>query len=618
MNSDDPELRRERVHLVLAAISSLACACTSAGHRARVEPAPEPPYTIAFASFAPLGTDVFIAAGDGTGARPLLAHSGQDYNGSLSLDGRWVVFTSQRSGSADVYRVHPDGSELTRLTDDPAFDDQGALSPDGRSLAFVSTRSGQADLWILDVATRKLRNLTDHPAGEFRPSWSPDGVWLAFSSDRDSARTKGRGGFETVHSTELYVIRRDGTGLRRVTNEHAFAGSPSWSNDGHRLVYYRATLSDVMDITSPRELRAVTQIAVVDLETNEVHPVTSGPGEKRSPRWLPTDRIGYVSGGPEGGIEITDAAAASGTAGARGEYQSPSWSADGSQMVFHRDVSMTWPPVERWPGLDPRFSLLRTGVFPSYSPSNHQLLTNSARAGILHNDILVMDTQGAHRSTLFSDPVKSALEPIWSPAGDRIAFAVGQFFQTVKGPAIADIAVMRRDGSDVKLLTDGTGNNGFPSWSPDGTRIVFRSSGGAHEGLRIVTVATGEVRQLTTGATHDNFPSWSPVDDSIAFTSNRDGDYELYSIKSDGTNARRLTRSPGNDAHNTWSPDGRWIAFTSARGGFKDESPLHPHNPQPYGELYVMRADGSDVRKLTDNQYEEGTPSWVASSPEPR
>ena len=107
------------------------------------------------------------------------------------------------------------------------------------------------------------------------------------------------------------------------------------------------------------------------------------------------------------------------------------------------------------------------------------------------------------------------------------------------------------------------------------------------------------------------FPSWSPKGDRIAFTSDRDGDYEIYTIRPDGTDLRRLTHTPGNDAHNAWSPDGEWIAFTSARGGFKDEAALHPYNPQPYGDLYVMRADGSDVRQLTDDQFEEGTPSWL-------
>jgi hypothetical protein len=56
--------------------------------------------------------------------------------------------------------------------------------------------------------------------------------------------------------------------------------------------------------------------------------------------------------------------------------------------------------------------------------------------------------------------------------------------------------------------------------------------------------------------------------------------------------------------------------FTSARGGFKDESVLHAFNQQPNGDLYVMRPDGSDVRRLTDDQFEDGTPSWLPISRE--
>jgi TolB protein len=127
-------------------------------------------------------------------------------------------------------------------------------------------------------------------------------------------------------------------------------------------------------------------------------------------------------------------------------------------------------------------------------------------------------------------------------------------------------------------------------------------------------VATGALKALTAGVAHDSFPSWSPKGDRIAFTSDRDGDYEIYTIRPDGTDLRRLTNSPGNDAHNSWSPDGEWIVFTSVRGGFKDEMALTPFNPQPNGDLWVMRPDGSDVRMLTDDQFEDGTPSWLPMS----
>jgi Tol biopolymer transport system component len=188
---------------------------------------------------------------------------------------------------------------------------------------------------------------------------------------------------------------------------------------------------------------------------------------------------------------------------------------------------------------------------------------------------------------------------------------LGRFFQGVEGPSTADIAVMGLDGKDVCILTNGSANYGFPSWSPDGSRLVFRLAGKERNGLVIVDVASGALRTLTAGVAHDNFPSWVTQGDHIAFTSDRDGDYEIYTIRPDGSDLRRLTNSPGNDAHNSWSPDGEWIVFTSVRGGFKDESALDPFNPQPSGDLYIMRPDGSDVRMLTDDQFEEGTPSWL-------
>ena len=120
-------------------------------------------------------------------------------------------------------------------------------------------------------------------------------------------------------------------------------------------------------------------------------------------------------------------------------------------------------------------------------------------------------------------------------------------------------------------------------------------------------------KQTTLLGGYDNFPLWSPKGDLIMFSRLADGDYEIYTVKPDGSEVRRLTNSRGNDAHMAWAPDGAHIVFTSTRMGFKDEA-IYTDAPQPYGEIFVMRADGSDVQQLTDNQWEEGTPAWQPSA----
>jgi TolB protein len=567
-------------------------------------------YGVAYASFAPLNGEVFVADADGGNARPLSPDAGWDANASFSMDGRWVAFTSNRRGSADIFRVHPDGSGLERLTDDPAFDDQAALSPDGHQLAFVSTRTGHAEVWLADLRTKVLKNLTGRSGGSFRPAWSPDGAWIAFSSDRESPHPVRPGSFESIQSTEIYIMQADGTGTRKVTRTGAFAGSPSFSPDGRQLVCYQADLGAVIDISDPRRLRAATRIVRIDLATLQDKVLAEGAGEKWSPRWLGSGQVGYASGGPDGGLEFVG-----GEPGARGSFESPSWSPDGMRVVFHRETATDWPPAREEHGRDPAFRLFRTGIFPSYTPDGSRLISGTGTRALAHNGILSMQADGTNRRVIFDDPEKSAVAAVFSPKGDRIAFGLGAFFGSMIGrPAtVSNVAIVNADGSGLQLVTTGDVNDGFPSWSPDGRELVFRSAGAVGKGLRILDLTTRRTKVLTDGTYIDNFPSWSPDGSTIAFTRDMQGNYDIYTIRPDGSGLRRLTTDPGNDAHSTWSPDGQWIAFASGQAGFKDEMPLHAVNPQSYGEVCVMRHDGADVRCLTDNPFEDATPSWLPS-----
>jgi Tol biopolymer transport system component len=123
-----------------------------------------------------------------------------------------------------------------------------------------------------------------------------------------------------------------------------------------------------------------------------------------------------------------------------------------------------------------------------------------------------------------------------------------------------------------------------------------------------MSLADRRITPITDAAHYSNFPDWSPNGDRIVFTSDRDGDFKIYSVRPDGTEVQRLTDAPG-DAHAAWCAGGDWIVFTSARMGFKDEMALYDAVPQPYGEIFAMRADGSDLRQLTDNKWEDASAS---------
>ncbi|MFL5613524.1 MAG: hypothetical protein ACJ796_07690 [Gemmatimonadaceae bacterium] len=576
----------------------------------------EPAYTIAFKSFAPNNSDVFIADADGSHPRPLAPDPALDYDASFSPDGRWVVFTSHRGGQADIYRVHPDGTGLERLTDDRAFDDQGALSPDGKSLAFVSSRGGQADVWVMDLTSREAHNVTNDPAGDFRPAWSPDGAWLAFSSDRSPTRAAcpnttlpGPGPFVTPHYTGVYVVRPDGTGLRRISDSTEVAGTPRWSPDGSRVTLYVGARAQVCRgglIFGT----GMTQIVSVNVRSGARDTLTSGDGLKVSPRWVSRGRLSYQV---RDGVAFND-----GTSPLTGDFESPDWSPDGRMMVFHREVDRRGDrdrDFQRWPSGDPRFALLRVPDASAFSPNGDRMvyvLTNFA--GVVRNGALVLaNPDGTGRRVIYEGPLTEDMAgPAWSPHGDTIVVGVGGFFQRAQFKP-AQLMALRPDGTGLTTLTRDSMSVGMPSWSPDGRQVVYRAAQGMRRELRILDVATGATRRLETGSDFDTFPTWSPRGDWVAFTSKRDGDYEIYRVHPDGTGLQRLTRTPGNDAHPTFSPDGQWIAFATARQGFKDEAVqlLLGATFQPYGEIAVMRADGSEVHVLTDNSTEEGAPVWV-------
>ena len=147
---------------------------------------------------------------------------------------------------------------------------------------------------------------------------------------------------------------------------------------------------------------ATSQIVSLEVATGARQVLTSGPGRKYAPRWTAggiaytrgdvnerrgvRQRVNYVSYG----ISFTD-----GRKDIPGTYSNVNWSPDATRIVFHRTLDGTWPPLTPTFSRDPQFSVLRAGVFPSYSRDGRRLMSNTAYAGQFKNAILRMNADGA-------------------------------------------------------------------------------------------------------------------------------------------------------------------------------------------------------------------------------
>ena len=229
---------------------------------------------------------------------------------------------------------------------------------------------------------------------------------------------------------------------------------------------------------------------------------------------------------------------------------------------------------------------LTTGYKPAWSPDGERIaFVREARGNA---DIYVADADGQNARRL-TRARGGDVTPAWSPDGTRIAFASNR-------AGLYRIYTMTAEGTDVRLVAAKRqrGDSFVPAWSHDGRLIAFSSSAWSIEnpeiyvvrpngkGLKRLTRTKGDAEVLGD----DSWPTWSPDGTRIAFTSNRTGNGEIWIMRSDGRNQRRIA---GTGRRDDWapafSPDGTLLAFHS----------LGRSGP---GRLYVVRPDGTGLRSL--------------------
>jgi WD40 repeat protein len=206
---------------VLTGVKSAGCQVCNSGIE-EAQPSPAPDGEASYASDRDGNYDIY--AETSSGRVQVVDHPARDYSPAWSPDGTRIAFVSERFGNKDVFIASVDpGASFTRLTHSSKADMDPAWAPDGRRLAVSSNRAGTYDIWIMDVGLRQ--QLTDTRANDFEPAFSPAGDRVAFT------RRNKFGNYD------IYVIRTDGTELKRLTNSSAEDSEPTWSPEGDRIAF---------------------------------------------------------------------------------------------------------------------------------------------------------------------------------------------------------------------------------------------------------------------------------------------------------------------------------------------------------------------------------------------
>ena len=112
----------------------------------------------------------------------------------------------------------------------------------------------------------------------------------------------------------------------------------------------------------------------------------------------------------------------------------------------------------------------------------------------------------------------------------------------------------------------------------------------------------------------DNLPGWSPDGGRILFTRRVDTvNFDIFTIRPDGSDLLRLTTNRSTDGHAVWTADGR-IMWNSGVYGFRDEAALYDNTFQQYGQIFIMNADGTNKRMVTDSRWEDSMPLYIPAT----
>ncbi len=580
-------------------------------------------FKIAFVSDRDIWKKAYVMNSDGTNQQKLFADNFNEFYASLSSDGRKVVFTSDRSASSEVYVSDSGGAFMKRLTytSDIPLPSGGYLYPvfsrDSSKIAFIKSYGNyRYAVCVMNSDGSGLQKLYSGYVLETPVSFTPDGSRIAFSAVDDN----GTADIVTVSLNGGATVRLTSESLEKVSHSACF------SPDGAKMVF-------VSDRDGNHEIYSANS------DGSGVIRLTSNAYQDHSPCFSP-DGSQVIYSSNNGSYDSIHSVPASGGVSKAFSVSSfnDHYPSTGPGFVIMSSASRVLKEISL-------SAIIMKGLTVNLNEAKCVAYYTDNSSAAIKPSWTIVSGGGAIADNVFTATLSSSTYQLRASFTDngvtrsrdvtvnintesRIYFSAG-----------GNIHSMKTDGSGKRQLTF-TENLAVRevAFSPDGKHIAFTGNDGETDDIYYMDARTFKRVRLTRNSGNNYNPSFSPDGSRVIYTSDRDDDLnrEMYGCDVNSLNSKRLTNNPGFDGDGCYSPDGKKIVFESYRTG---KSNLSVYTMDPDGsniadlaasdthyngrprylkdgrivfqsnrggdyQIYVMNGDGANVVKLTNEKYE--------------